>query len=253
MSKTAIYYFDAGNTRLKLWACAHDATVLAETSIAHEGSLPRALAQLADEFHEAPAALRGASVLDEAKTVEFSNVCVARWGLRPQLAQSLRAQAGVSNAYGADYARLGVDRWLALLGYDRQSLREGQSACVVDCGTAITVDLLQQSGMHEGGYILPGLAMMKGALLQHTARVRHDALVHQALTPGTNTAEAVEHGALLAVVSLLERLQAEGGRDLVLTGGDAARVGRALSCSYREEPLLLLKGLQRYFSEAGIS
>lgn len=253
MSEVRTFFFDAGNTRLKLWLCDGGGRLLAEASVSHDGCFERALAALPGDFNEQPEALLGASVLGDAQDEEFAAACEKKWSLRPRFALSQKEQLGISNAYGDDYYRLGVDRWLALLGCDAGTLAPGQKICVVDCGTAVTLDVLSANGMHEGGYIIPGLAMMRQALRQHTAKVRHEPLQNESIMPGKNTAEAVEHGTLMAVVSLVEYLAASPGMAVVLTGGDASRIGRQLRCSYCEEPRLLLKGLQRYFSDAGIS
>ncbi|RUO32912.1 type III pantothenate kinase [Aliidiomarina soli] len=81
--------------------------------------------------------------------------------------------AGVQNAY-ADYQRLGVDRWLTLLA--ARSLTS--SHCViVDAGTAITLDILDKDGQHQGGWIAPGLHTMQDALVARSNRIkaRYDA------------------------------------------------------------------------------
>ena len=41
--------------------------------------------------------------------------------------------------------------------------------CVVDCGTAITLDMLGADGVHQGGLIFPGVEMLKQMLLKNTA------------------------------------------------------------------------------------
>ena len=69
------------------------------------------------------------------------------------------------NAY-AEPARLGIDRWAAIIAAYH---RFPEGACVVDCGTACTFDLVDAGGRHRGGYILPGLSAMEGAVLGETA------------------------------------------------------------------------------------
>ena len=76
--------------------------------------------------------------------------------------------AGVTNGY-ADAAKLGVDRWLAILAARAQT----ESAFIaVDCGSAITVDLVTSQGEHLGGYIAPGLRLMREALESKTASIK---------------------------------------------------------------------------------
>ena len=74
----------------------------------------------------------------------------------------------------------------------------GAGLCVIDAGSALTIDIVSAAGQHEGGYIIPGAALMERALLLDTDRVRFDEEVGYALAPGTSTAEAVRHGIALA-------------------------------------------------------
>lgn len=251
MSNSCTYYFDVGNTRIKLWAC-QGVSLVAEASLQHGGDLAGCLSVLPPEFRGEPSAVLGASVLDSGQEERFAAACQTVWGVAPRYAVSRAEQCGVRNAYGDHASRLGVDRWLALLGVARERLEAGGIACVADCGTAVTIDLLAGDGRHLGGYIIPGLNMMGRALQAHTARVQcgYDGL--DGLAPGTDTAGAVNHGAALAVVSSIERIVRRHNAELLLTGGDAARIGRLLEVPYCDEPHLLLKGLQRYFADAGI-
>ena len=242
-----VYYFDIGNTRAKFWRC-HDGVLVEHVAIVHDGRVADIPFLLPHGFSVAPAAIRGATVLDEADVAAFAAACEAKWQQSPQFARSSAAHAGVRNAYADAPGTLGVDRWIGLIAVAGRS----QDVCVVDCGTALTLDLLEADGRHLGGYILPGLAMMVDALLQATRRVRFDRVPpDDGLAPGRNTAEAVMHGALAAVVALIEK--SGTGRHVVLTGGDAARVSALLACPHVVEPDLLLQGLQRYFSDAGIN
>lgn len=252
MSKGCIYYFDAGNTRIKLWACM-DGRLVAESSLAHEGNLSGVLAKLPVTFAIQPEAVLGASVLSSVQEQQFNHACLAAWGVMPRFAYSRLEQCGIHNAYGEQASRLGVDRWLVMLGYDRGALASDGIACIVDCGTAVTVDLLRADGCHLGGYIIPGIQLMQHALQSHTAKVRHDQPGLEGVSPGRSTAEAVMHGAMLVLGSGLEKVVRQHGASLVLTGGDAQRLGKVLDVAYCDEPHLLLKGLQRYFADAGIS
>lgn len=243
-----VYYFDMGNTRGKFWL-SRDGRIDAHAYIPHDGDMSSVLAQLPADFAAVPDAVLGASVLDDATLDSFAEACRARWSRLPDFARSSAHHAGVINAY-AEPARLGVDRWLALIALRARAM----DVCVVDCGTAITLDVLRADGQHQGGYILPGLSMMAGVLLHETRRVRFDPdAIAEGLALGRNTGEAVKHGALAAVVALIEKIVAERPCVLVLTGGDAARVSASLVCPHELQPELLLHGLQRYFADTGIN
>ncbi len=140
---------------------------------------------------------------------------------------------------------MGVDRWLALLAA-REITRE--PVCVVDAGSAVTLDALDELGRHLGGLILPGMAMARRMIHERTARVRVD----EAFTPAwwaDNTSDALNNGTHWAIVSLIERFVAESGRRLaadcrlLLTGGDAPAIMDSLSLHGQYEPHLVLQGL----------
>src|SRR4029077_2103024 len=76
---------------------------------------------------------------------------------------------GVRNGY-AETWRLGADRWVAMLG--AHARYPGRALWVVDVGTALTVDLLDEHGRHRGGLLVPGPALMVESLLRRTAGIR---------------------------------------------------------------------------------
>ena len=115
-----------------------------------------------------PAAVWVASVADANREAELASEAKARWGLAPWFARSSAAACGVSNSY-AEPERMGVDRWLAMIAAYQ---RIAGPVCVIDAGSALTIDFVATDGRHRGGYILPGMAMMERSLLGETARVR---------------------------------------------------------------------------------
>ena len=151
-------------------------------------------------------------------------------GVDAVCAQCASRVGAVHNGY-EDFRRLGLDRWLAVLG----AYHLGRRAClVVDLGTAVTADFVSASGMHLGGFICPGLPLMRDQLSTHTRRIRYDrqvalAALHE-LEPGRSTAEAVERGCVLMLRGFVveQLLQAQArfpeGFEVFLTGGDAGLV-----------------------------
>lgn len=164
----------------------------------------------------------------------------------PVFYYSPAADAGVRNAYQQP-ARLGVDRWLAIV----ESWHRCGASIIVDCGSALTIDLVDQEGQHHGGYIVPGLGMMVNSLQQGTGSVRVDETLPPSLAPGCSTAAGVMHGALRmtcafiddAVVALRERVH--DTCPIFLTGGDARMVLPFLRQQGELAPDLVLDGLER--------
>ena len=170
------------------------------------------------------------SVRSDDETAALIAILETSFGVEVLSAQPARAVAGVRNGY-EDFERLGLDRWLALLG----GVELAKGACLIlDFGTAVTSDFVAADGAHIGGFICPGFPLMRSQLRTHTRRIRYDnVLAEQALhscTPGRSTAEAVERGCLLMlrgfVMTQLQLAHEYWGDDLVvfLTGGDAGLV-----------------------------
>ncbi|SHN12665.1 pantothenate kinase [Phytopseudomonas punonensis] len=206
------------------------------------------IAALADRFSEQLSDCRLVSVRADEETRLLSGALSARFSMRCRVAESAPMLAGVRNGY-EDYKRLGLDRWLALVG--AYSLTHG--AClVVDLGTAITSDFVDANGQHLGGFICPGMPLMRSQLLTHTRRIRYDSVAAEhardSLVPGHSTAEAVERGCSLMlrgfVNTQLELARQQCGADVVvfLTGGDAAMAAEWVPAA-RVVPDLVFIGL----------
>lgn len=231
-------YIDQGNSRLKFWL-VRDGRVLAHDSCC----LPEELAMwLGGHDVSAGLVLRAASVRSPEEQVQLANVLQAYGAIDFARVDPVR----LPTAY-ASPGQLGVDRWLAVL-----AVRARGDAVIVDAGTAFTVDLLID-GRHQGGYILPGLALQREALASRTARVSFPEPDWSAESPGVNTASCVGHGSLRALAALVRDVLAElpadrGGRAaLIMTGGDAGRFA-ALGGELR--PWLILEGLVAYHGDA---
>lgn len=170
---------------------------------------------------------RMVSVRSDAETEDLVARLRATLGVEAVCAQSASRVGAVHNGYD-DFHRLGLDRWLAVLG----GYHLGQRAClVVDLGTAVTADFISADGSHLGGFICPGLPLMRDQLSTHTRRIRYDRQVAlaalQELDPGRSTAEAVERGCVLMLRGFVSEQLAQAkarfpeGFEVFLTGGDA--------------------------------
>nr|WP_163501196.1 type III pantothenate kinase [Halomonas socia] len=166
------------------------------------------------------------------------------------VAHSTREALGVTNGY-EEPGRLGVDRWMGALA----SYHLAGGCCSVDCGSAITIDFVLPGGRHLGGYILPGLRLMKESLKLGTRNVAidPDSEADELLAPGKNTVEAVNHGIYMAAVSAVNRIYAEVcdregvAMPLLLTGGDARVISRGMRVPHALWPDMVYGGLEACF------
>lgn len=177
--------------------------------------------------------------LQKALSADLAPLCRQVW-----FAQSRSSLNGLVNSY-ADPERMGVDRWLAMLGARR---RVSGRVCVVDAGSALTIDLVTEDGRHEGGYIIPGVTLMERALFADTDRVRDSLSGSVSIAPGRSTAEAVSHGLLLAqagaVHLALGQAAASGEAPQVLIcGGGAEDLARVLDAEVTIASRLVIEGL----------
>ncbi len=172
----------------------------------------------------------------------------------PRYIRSSRRSAGVRNGYVQTW-RLGADRWVAMLG--ARGLFPGRAVCVVDVGTALTLDLLDADGQHRGGLLTPGPSLMVESLLNNTAGIRRragtKAVRHgKALAAtlfGRSTRAGLLAGSAVACAALIERALYEaratlGARPkLLLAGGGATHVAPLLRVPYTRADHLVLHGL----------
>ncbi|MEM1112089.1 MAG: type III pantothenate kinase [Pseudomonadota bacterium] len=159
-----------------------------------------------------------ASVASPAIESRLAVTLEQRWNKKPWFARTQSTSCGLTNSY-SEPGRMGVDRWLAMLAAWRDA---GERVCVVDAGSALTIDLVAADGQHEGGFIIPGASLMERALFLDTDRVRFAEDVGFGLAPGRSTAEAVRHGISLAqagAVRLALARSAEPAPQLVYSGG----------------------------------
>lgn len=164
------------------------------------------------------------------------------WSVKASFAHTSRRCMGVTNAY-EQVDTLGVDRWLAMLA--AYSIYQ-QAVCVIDCGTAVTLDLLDHNGIHQGGLIMPGLQLMQRSLQAETSAIEK-ATIKDALL-ASDTASAVGNGCLQlwrkGLRSIYEDLARSFDEDLlcVITGGDGKRLAAEFN-SYEYRADLVLCGL----------
>ena len=128
------------------------------------------------------------------------------------------SRSGLTNAYQPPES-LGADRWFAMLGAWHE--HKGP-LCVVDAGTAITIDIVTSEGRHEGGYIIPGVNLMRQSLTNDTRLIDVKALAAPAILPGTDTAQCVNAGIWQAAQGAIQSVITQYPHHrLMFTGGTA--------------------------------
>jgi type III pantothenate kinase len=234
-----ILAIDAGNTRIKWglhdgrrWAALGSGATADAAAVL--GELPR---RVAPPQRVAICNVAGSEVGAAASRL------ADHWGAALVEILPRPFQCGVSNGY-ADPGQLGADRWAAVIAAWR---RRGRACLVVNAGTAMTVDMLDDEGHFRGGMIVPGHALMRQALAERSAALDRG--------PGRfdwypkNTANAVYSGALVALVGAVEHVAARFEEDLgsppsiLLAGGDGELVRAHLRLPVEIVEHLVLEGV----------
>lgn len=235
-------YFDLGNTRVKWW---REQGVPEQGAFDYDG-MTAALGMICGADNAADEAVF-ASVVRDDRLQQFTQA-LRKQGFRKLSSCRVTSEAlGVRCAY-EDVGRLGIDRWLVVVAGWQQV--KG-AVVVVDLGTAATIDFVDAGGQHLGGYILPGLRLGVTALLQGTNNVIVDSekLRGGGVVPGRNTTDAVYHGAVYAMKSLVESAfhwlrKTDSAAKLLITGGDADLVATCLECHYEKVDDLVFTGMR---------
>ncbi|MCP3870607.1 MAG: type III pantothenate kinase [Gammaproteobacteria bacterium] len=244
-----VLMIDIGNTNLK-WAWMQDGRISGIESASHAHEKPFVLAGRCWGQSPRPGRVVMANVASPDLDAGVTRWVSESWGLTTELVCTTAAAFGVTNAYSVP-EHLGVDRWLTLLAVHNSG---GQPTCIVDCGTAITIDVIDVHGHHLGGLILPGFNLMREALLAKTHIPRVDQTDPTHLL-GTGTASAVSSAAVHAAAALVERVVERTSRQLgqapvlVLSGSDAVTLKPLLNLSGEIKPDLVMQGLLLFAKE----
>jgi len=239
-----ILLLDAGNTAVK-WGLGEAGKVVTSGSFIHSGNDVNVQATQSWSAMPTPAGVNIANVAGAQLGKQLCAWISQQWGLVPEFITTTSQACGVTNAYAVP-ENLGVDRWVALIGAHHHS---SSAKCVVDCGTAITLDMLGADGVHQGGLILPGVEMLQQLLLSNTAVKNTSCTQEPEKLFAMCTEDAVNGGALYMAVAAIDRIVADMAAaagappDVVITGGDASRILTLLTCLARHDPELVLKGL----------
>ena len=150
---------------------------------------------------------------------------------------------------------LGADRWLSALAAHRRWGR----AVVVDCGSATTVNLIEDDGTFRGGAIAPGLRALSHGMSVITPHLQEADVRSASDVPPRSSATAVHTGLLLSYCGAIERMVADtvavarGPCTVVITGGHAEDYLRRGRLRPVVAPDLVHQGLHLCAVESGWS
>lgn len=140
------------------------------------------------------------------------------------------------------YRGLGIDRIAAC-----QTICDG---VVIDAGSAITIDIMQD-GMHLGGYILPGIGsyIKMFASISEKLKIMPDLSLDLDLIP-QNTKEAISLGILKSIITFIQEVSK--GKNIYFSGGDGKFFSKFFENSIYNETLIfngMKKALEVYYEK----
>lgn len=239
---------DIGNTRLK-WALYDaprpGAALLSQGAefLDHVGGLAEGVwASL-----PAPRHVLGCAVASDAVR-RLTEEQLELWDVAPSWVVARDAEAGLRNGYDHP-ARLGADRWVAMIGARHRMLSQGAARPVVLAmiGTAVTVEAIDAAGRFLGGLILPGHGIMLRALESGTAGLHVPTGEVRAFP--TNTSDALTSGGTFAIAGAIERMvrhvRSHCGAEpaCFMTGGAGWKMATSLETPFELAETLIFDGL----------
>ncbi len=244
-----VILIDAGNSRLK-WA-VNGKSDMQVNYLPYAGTPLQTVQQLIEGQSANIDSICVVHVLGEEFEQGLVEFCNHR-AISCRIFHSSAYCCGVSNAYQKPQ-KLGADRFVALIAAHR--LFSGQDIIVVDCGTAVTIDALDKTGMHLGGLILPGLQLSSNALINNT-HLQASFINKEPELFAKNTLDAVNSGsfyglsgAIRHIYTLMNKKAFAHPAKMIICGGDSALVAENLmedngfSDKLEVIPELVIKGL----------
>ena len=172
------------------------------------------------------------------------------WDVTPQWVVASDSEAGLRNGYDHP-ARLGADRWVAMIGAYHRMLAQGapRPMVLVMVGTAVTVEAIDAQGKFLGGLILPGHGIMLRALESGTSGL-HVPTGEVREFP-TNTSDALTSGGTYAIAGAVERMvqhvRLHCGEEpkCIMTGGAGWKMEPSMTRPFELVDSLIFDGLLR--------
>jgi type III pantothenate kinase len=230
MSQSSLF-IDIGNSAVKWRTC--DSEVFTEgADLFSSKLLPKA-----DSVWVS--AVAHPNIVQAIKT-QFSNV---------KLVETLKQYGRLTLSYD-DPSKLGVDRFLAMLAALERF--PSQPLLVIDAGSAVTFDVIDAKGMHQGGLIMPGLK----ALRESFAKFSTNDLSINTSELKNSTEGAWQSGTHAMLVSAVNsqlhnfELKYPGGV-ITICGGIIKEIIKELPVSVKSFDNLVLDGLESYSQSMG--
>lgn len=256
---------DAGNSRLK-WA------LLKTSELSPVSYEPYVVSSRLDVIFRVLVSIKVkrlliVHVLGEEFELSLQDYCQANH-IQLHIIKSQGSAYGITNAYD-DAKQLGADRFVALVAVHQQNMLRSEvvdsamnsanihavNSIVISCGTAVTIDALNDRGEHLGGLILPGLQLWKEVLIKG-ATLLESSDSHQVDIFAKNTKQGIAGGSLYGLAGAIDHIGDEMSQQFtkpverIISGGCAEALLPYFNNNYKYKANLVMQGL-KIISEGG--
>ena len=236
-----ILTLDVGNTRIK--AAVFEETTLIETVVFTKSELVTSLQNILDSYKE-------------IKDLVVSSVSDVEKNTFSSFSQSLtihfvshKDSFPFVNKYQTPQT-LGVDRLVLATG--ATLLYPNQNRLIIDVGTCVTYDFVDENDNYLGGAISPGLTLRYQALHDFTSKLPLLSIESPASLIGNSTHESIHSGVVNGLVFEIDGFIAQYSAKysnfiIILTGGDTHFLAKRLKNTIFANSNFLLESLNQTF------
>jgi len=170
---------------------------------------------------------------------------IEHWMTKPTHRVSCESQLGIGISYPRP-TEIGADR---LANGVAAHLHYGSPAIVIDSGTAVTFDVIEEPNLYAGGVIAPGLNLLTEYFHEKTALLPKIELTEPTSFVGKSTTEAMNIGAIAGFRGLIREIltglldELPSRPHIIATGGDAELLFRGIRRIDTVAPDLTLQGI----------
>ncbi|PHR71623.1 MAG: pantothenate kinase [Lutibacter sp.] len=227
---------DVGNTRVKV--ALYKGTTLHYETIFLKKRIISELKKIKKEFVIDYAIISSVASLSVTSLDKIKN-------LFPLMQLGYKTKIPFKNKYKTPKT-LGVDRMALVAAAVEQY--PNKNVLVIDAGTCITYDFVDEKGVYSGGAIAPGVGMRYKALHTFTANLPLLKSDYPNNLIGNSTKNAIHsgvvNGVLFEIDGVIEQYKQQNQNlTIVLTGGDTNFLAKRLKNGIFANPIFLLEGL----------
>ena len=126
----------------------------------------------------------------------------------------------------------------------------GRNSLIIDAGTCLTMDVINNKNQYSGGMISPGISLRYKSVNKMTSNLPLVSKSEKYSFPSKSTIGCLHSGIIGGIVHEINGFTDEAKRNykkinVILTGGDAKFLSKPLKIPIFADPIFILKGLNK--------